>query len=56
MGRLDLVIRKQQVLGSNPSVGSSDPSVKPSLMGPGFVILLCRLTAGASPPLDGSAD
>jgi hypothetical protein len=24
MRRLDLVIRKQQVLGSNPSVGSSD--------------------------------
>jgi hypothetical protein len=29
MGRLDLVIRKQQVLGSNPSVGSSDLNVKP---------------------------
>jgi hypothetical protein len=29
MGCLDLVIRKQQVLGSNPSVGSSDLNVKP---------------------------
>jgi hypothetical protein len=29
--------RKQQVLGSNPSVGSSDANSKPGHDGPGFV-------------------